>query len=52
VTGKADADEWLRTLGATEVIDRSVSPTRRDHCRKRPGPALSTASAATFWPTS
>jgi acrylyl-CoA reductase (NADPH) len=30
VTGKADAHEWLRSLGATEVVDRSaVSDTSR-----------------------
>ena len=51
VTGKADRHDWLRTLGAAEILPReavSLAERRRSRgrCCRRAGPARSTTSAA------
>ena len=49
-TGKASEGDYLKQLGATEVIDRARVDRRRvSRCRKSVGPVLSTASAAIRW---
>ncbi len=49
-TGKASEEAYLKSLGATTIIDRAELSAQGVHWRKKNGQPLSTRSAAIPWP--
>ena len=50
-TGKPDAADYLKNLGATSIIDATHSPRQANHCRRSNGQGSSTRSVVTPWQT-